>query len=108
MFGNVDIMIRFFYFQNDIEKLSCMQEIHLNLNTFNILQNKEFQWGLYPFVENIKCESEVKVLVTQSCLTLCNTMDYSSPGSSVRGIFQARILEWTSIPFSRGSSQPRN
>ena len=35
-------------------------------------------------------------------------MDYSSPGSSVHGIFLARILEWVAIPFSRGSSQPRD
>ena len=41
-----------------------------------------------------------------SCLTLCNPMDYSLPGSSVRGIFQARILEWVAISYSRGSSQP--
>ena len=35
-------------------------------------------------------------------------MDYSPPGSSVQGIFQARILEWVAIPFSRGYSRPRN
>ena len=46
----------------------------------------------------------VKVLVTQTCLTLCDPMDCSLPGSSVHGIFQARILEWVAIPFSRGSS----
>ena len=40
--------------------------------------------------------------------TLCDPMDYSPPGSSVHGILQARILEWVAIPFSRGSSQPRN
>ena len=39
--------------------------------------------------------------VTQSCLTLCNPMDCSLPGSSVHGIFQARILEWVAISFSR-------
>ena len=43
---------------------------------------------------------------TQSCLTLCNPMGYNPPGSSVHGIFQARILEWVAIPFSRGSSRP--
>ena len=48
-----------------------------------------------------------EVLVVQSCLTLCNPMDYSLPGSSVHGMSQARILEWVAIPFSRGSSQPR-
>ena len=39
---------------------------------------------------------------------LCNTMDCSLPGSSVRGILQARILEWVAISSSRGSSQPRD
>ena len=47
---------------------------------------------------------KVKVLVAQSCPTLCDPMDCSPPGSSVHGILQARILEWVAIPFSRGSS----
>ena len=46
--------------------------------------------------------------VTQSCPTLCDLLDCSPPGSSVHGIFQARILEWVDYPFSRGSSQPRD
>ena len=46
--------------------------------------------------------------VTQSCLTLCDPMDYSLPGSSVHGIFQARILESVAISFSRGSFWPRD
>ena len=45
-------------------------------------------------------------LVTKSCLTVWDPMGCSPPGSSVRGIFQARILEWIAISFSRGSSQP--
>ena len=45
---------------------------------------------------------------SQSCLTFCDPMDCSQPGSSVHGIFQARILEWVAISFSRGSSQPRD
>ena len=52
----------------------------------------------------LKSESEV----TQSCPTLCDPMDCSLPGSSVHGIFQARVLEWVAICFSSGSSQPRN
>jgi len=44
----------------------------------------------------------------QSCPTLCNSIHCSPPGSSVSGIFQARILEWVAISFSRGSSQPRD
>ena len=42
------------------------------------------------------------------CLTLCYPMDHSLPCSSIHGIFQARVLEWGAISFSRGSSQPRN
>ena len=41
----------------------------------------------------------MKVLVTQSCLTLCHPMDYSLPGSSDHGILQARILAWVGLPF---------
>ena len=50
-----------------------------------------------------KCQSEVKLKVTQSCPTLCNPMDYT-----VYGILQARILEWVAFPFSRGSTQGSN
>ena len=46
--------------------------------------------------------------VTQSCLTLCDPMDCSPPGSSVHGILQARILEWVAISYFRGSSRPRD
>ena len=45
----------------------------------------------------------LKVKVTQSCLTFCDPMNYT-----VRGILQARILEWVAFSFSRGSSQPRD
>ena len=49
-----------------------------------------------------------QVLVTQSCPTLFNCMNYSTPGSSVHLILQATILEWVAIHFSRGSSRPRD
>ena len=51
---------------------------------------------------------ESEMLVAQSCLTLCNPMDCSPPGSSVLGILQAGILEWVAIPFSKGSSRLRD
>ena len=44
----------------------------------------------------------------QACLTLCDPMDGSPPGSSVHGFSQARILEWVAISFSRSSSRPRD
>ena len=46
--------------------------------------------------------------IAQPCLTLCDPMDCSLPGSSVHGIFQTRILEWLAGSYSRGSSQPRD
>ena len=49
----------------------------------------------------VKSESEV----AQSCPTLCNPMDCRLPGSSVRGIFQASVLEWGAIAFSEDNSK---
>ena len=46
--------------------------------------------------------------VVQSCLTLCDHVDYSLPCSSIHGIFQERVLGWVAISFSRGSSWPRD
>ena len=51
-------------------------------------------------------ESESEV--AQSCPTHCDPMDCSLPGSSVHGIFQARVLEWVSISFFKGSFRPRD
>ena len=58
----------------------------------------------YDFLGNIFW---TPCLVAQLCLTVCDPVDCSLPGSSVRGIHQARILEWVAVPSSRGSSQPR-
>ena len=57
---------------------------------------------------SLRITSESESEVAQSCLTLCYPVDCSPPGSSVHGIFQARILEWVAISFSRGSSRPRD
>ena len=56
-----------------------------------------------PFPPRMACCS-----FAQLCSTLCSPMDYSLPGSSVHGIFQAKILEWVAMPSSRGSSQLRD
>ena len=55
-----------------------------------------------------KAMPDLESEVAQSYLTLCDPMDCSLPGSTIHGIFQARILEWVAIPFSRRSSQPRD
>ena len=56
----------------------------------------------------VKGENESEIDITQSFLTLWDPTDCSLPGSSVHGIFQARILECVAISFSRRSSQPRD
>ena len=56
----------------------------------------------------VRARSQMKVKVTQSCLTLRDPIHSSPPGSSRHGILQARILEGVAIPFSRGSSWPRD
>ena len=50
----------------------------------------------------------VQCCVAQLCLTPCDPMDYSPPGSSVHGILQVRVLKWVAFPFYRESSQPRD
>ena len=56
--------------------------------------------AVLKYVLLIQGSSEILVEVTRSCMTLCDPMDCSLPGSSVHGILQARILEWTASPFS--------
>ena len=72
------------------------------------------QFGFLPsenslFVSKVELwQSENENEVSQLCPTLCDPKDCSLPGSSIRSIFQARVLEWAAIYFSRGSSQPRD
>ena len=67
--------------------------------------NSKYHEG-YIYMSN--SNSEVKVLVARSHLTLFDLIDCSPSGSSVHGIFQARILEWVAISLSKGSSRPRD
>ena len=68
------------------ERLNLLTLLHLSLKVLTCVHAKSLQ--SYP--------------------TLCDTMECSPPGSSVLRVLQARILEWVSIPFSMGSSQPRD
>ena len=65
-----------------------------------------FTSWIYLFILNLFILSESEV--AQSCPALCNPMDYSLSGSSVHGIFRAKVLEWVAISFSIGSSWPRD
>ena len=61
-----------------------------------------YSQGVYNLVGEIESE------VAQSCPTLCDPMDCSPPSFSIHGIFQAGVLEWVAISFSRRSSRPRD
>ena len=61
----------------------------------------EVQPSLYKRKARVSLSGNSKVSeVAQSCLTLCDPIDCSLPGSSIHGIFQARVLEWVAISFS--------
>ena len=65
-----------------------------------------YQLGLYLVACNRKLKKKRKKEseVAQSCLTLCDPMGCSPPGSSIHGIFQARVLRWVAISFSKKHS----
>ena len=70
--------------------------LHLSASISSFVKSEQFS-------AHVMCVS-----VVEPCLTLCDPMDCSPPGSSVHGILQARILEWVAMPSSRGSSGPRD
>ena len=80
--------------------MACFIEFGQNLTLILIYTSDRVVGDRWPKRSRIISRSEV----VQSCLTLCNPMDCSLPGSSVHGIFQ----EWVAISFPRGSSQPRD
>ena len=98
------IHLPFFFLLNESIVISSSSKHNLpmlvgsNLHSFYILFN--YQW-LSSFAVSVLCCAKL-------CLTLCNPVGCSPPGSSVHGILQARILEWVAMASSRGSSQPRD
>ena len=85
--------------------------------TMNLLHSPSSgrNWGLndsgekeHSFSAGLSLDVLHACSVTQLCLTLCDPMSCSLPGSSVHEILQARILGWVAMPSSKGSSQPRD
>ena len=68
-------------------------------------ENMMAEKRLIPDGQGVKVKSEVSESDT---MTLCTSVDCGQPGSPIHGVFQARVLEWVAISFSRGSSQPRD
>ena len=79
----------------------CYESCLFSKTTLRECQSKK----LWKSILRKTLKVKVKLL---SCVQLCNPMDYSLPGSTVHGIFQARILEWVAIAFSRRSSRSRD
>ena len=79
------------------------ESISMTKSKFNIGESK-LRLSIGRLNLCVAKESEV----AQSCPTLWDLLDCSLPGSSIPGIFQARVLEWVAISFSRGSSQLRD
>ena len=97
------------YFQSNWFKIPLLGEAETASKFCHISQKNLTEVFGHPSTKSwwdLACA--VLCLVTQSCLTVCNPMDCSPPGSSVHGILQARILEGVAMPSSRGSSRPRN
>ena len=92
-------------FKNVNPPNSCVLLLTGEVMRIKIVPTSRFLWDSFHLVYEAYCCCS---LVAKSCLTLCDPMDYSPPGSSVHGILQASILEWAAMPSSRGSSQPRD
>ena len=105
----------------DIYTLRCVKQItseNLLYSTGNSTQCSMVTKGIYVdtcihIVDSLCYTAETNTVcfcakLLQSCPTLCNPVDHSLLGSSVHRILQARILKWVAMPFSRGSSRPRD
>ena len=79
----------------------------ISVYTLGYLQQLQYIKHLKNYIL-LNTDCFIKWSHAHSCPTLCDLMDCSLPGSSVHGIFQARILEWVAISFSRRSSWPRD
>ena len=93
------------WFSNAIQPFHSLSPLLFLLSIFSSIRGLCNEWALcirWPNCTACLC------LVVQSRPTLCDSMDFSLPGSSVHGILQARILEWVAIPSSRASSPPKD
>ena len=92
-----------------LQSLSFSIQTNFYLNIFKVIEDRaKWTCRCMPLTLNCLRKLKLNLLVAQLYLTLCSAVSCSLPGSSVRGISQARILEWIAVSFSRGSSWPRD
>ena len=100
----VAISLQVYLFVYTGETLLKGREVYMYSQFIVLICNSANNFSSYHELLITKSESESEV--AQSCPTLCDPVDCSLPGFSIHGILQARILEWVTISFSRGSSRP--
>ena len=89
--------------ENEINTQVTPGEVLIQLHQGTVIFKYISVYSQVRIVSSLCC-----CICAQSCLTLCDPMDCSPPGSSVHGISQARILEWVTISFTKRSSWPRD
>ena len=94
--------------ENPMDRGTWQATVHGVTGVGHNLMTRSPPRGILGFPDGSAVKNKkVKMTATQ-CWTLCNPLDCSPPSSSIQEILQARTLKWVTIPFSRGSSQPRD
>ena len=98
------------FYQQPRQTGAMLSFIGYILDVFSIISNsRTWHWcKVSVWFQGTLSYVHVRVKSLQLCLTLCDPMDCSPPGSPVYGILQAGILEWVAMPCSRGSSWPKD
>ena len=90
----------FMHYYNEINEISIFKECCRNMSTNKTLNESSLYIWKITLHSSVYCIQTHAAKSLQSCPTLCNPVDCSLPGSSVHGIFQARVLEQVAIAFS--------
>ena len=120
-FGNFSLYFKHFYYYYIYHDLCMIRDLWSNCCKKIMTSRRLRQWltffsnkyflryaNFFRYNAIAHLLYYIDIEVAQSCPSLWDPMDCSLPGSSLHGIFQARILEWVATSFSRGSSQPRD
>ena len=90
------------------DKFSSYLDWHINNPELMSFHSITYSWKIKCTIHKVCRKANTHTEVAQSCLTLCDPMDCSPPGSSVHGIFHAWILEWVAVSFSRKAKELPN
>ena len=100
--GGPGHLLQYSCLENPVDRGDWLDTVFRIAKSWTQLKRLSAQHSTAHYVVRGRGKVKMNVLVAHSCPTLCRPMDCSSLGSSIHGIFQARILEWVAISFSRG------